>query len=1086
MPGHGAWASRAGRVLALVGGLGLLAALATPLAGLLVDPPETEAVATDIAVPDPGGATATVRELPLLPVGTVSRAELADLVAVDAGIHALAETLGLGGQIDHLLSTYDYVESDYPYAYPVSDAGIGDHLDPAAVLANPDAVVELAGLLAVLAALKADDFMAGPAAAATAYSLMTAARQLDETCDLALTLLYVVSLGDRPHSDAIDEETRRANAACRPTDAMPDLVRAHWLSRHASVVEKLAAPRVEPSRIRREARNAWLELQQRFPASPWGFAGLADLEARWADQAAGVGASPFQVLAWRREALAGYAAASSLVDDPLLASRTAEVLVRVGEEDDARAEAVAAVDELPGDIVARMALSDVLAAAGDHDAASDSLAAELELVPPWWVGLGATTSSDLYRDVAQRTVPQVFVVDASSGAYGGGLVKDLGFLPRNRTQFATPECRRDVRVRELMRAGRLAEAASALASPPPSSAGLTQLCLGGSVDAFHSRLGPALEVLDGRSTDPASYELAQDFLRDADDLAGARDVARAWVDAHPGDGLAHQRLAEIHLLADDPGEARVELEAALPLLRAAAAAYDVTGATFEPNPVKDLSVAELQAGLAEEQEGDQGAALAHYAAAAAALAPLRQEAAGFPPGSGVYPGDLEAYAHSQAGGVLAARDQRAQAIEEYRLALAAGAPDEPFQVWTPDDEQYLTEPLPGGALSGAQANNLALLLSLDGQDDEAVAMAEDALFEDPASSVFTDTLAFAFQRAGEEDAAIAAYRRVVRADPTAYVSANNLGVLLAEAGAVEEAEAWFRRAVAAEPRYAEAWHHLGSVLGESWTPSAYVASQSAYAEAVRLDSSFRDVEPGYEMDARVRDLDLDVSRPLDPDWQFARSVEDRGTSFTAVLLLLLLLRAAWSLGLDTVIGRGSERVLARGGRLSFLATTVPAWGAGVLCVALLSGTSLVGGLGWPVILVALCVVGLVTLPLVLRGQARHRSWVPAMAVGVVLAPLGSPFVPYPNLVASRQRPTRWRVHLPALAAFAALTAFALESALVGTPVAHRMTVVCAVVLASVLVPVPPLDGARLTNRTVGLAAAVALGGLTVALAAGWV
>ena len=129
---------------------------------------------------------------------------------------------------------------------------------------------------------------------------------------------------------------------------------------------------------------------------------------------------------------------------------------------------------------------------------------------------------------------------------------------------------------------------------------------------------------------------------------------------------------------------------------------------------------------------------------------------------------------------------------------------------------------------------------------------------------------------------------------------------------------------------------------------------------------------------------------------------------------------------------------------------------------------------------------LVTVPLVLRGAARHRSWVPAMAVGVALAPLGSPFVPYPSLVASRQRPTRWRVHLPALVAAAALVAFGLESALAGTPVAHRMTAVCAVVLASVLVPVPPLDGARLTDRRAGLAAAVLLGGLTVALSVGWV
>ena len=149
--------------------------------------------------------------------------------------------------------------------------------------------------------------------------------------------------------------------------------------------------------------------------------------------------------------------------------------------------------------------------------------------------------------------------------------------------------------------------------------------------------------------------------------------------------------------------------------------------------------------------------------------------------------------------MLASRDDRDRAVEEYRLSIAAGTPFEPVQVWTPDDEQFLTEPLPGGALSGAQANNLALLLSLDGEDDEAVSQARAAVFEDPASSVFTDTLAYAHQRAGQDDEAIAAYRRVLRADPTAYVSANNLGVLLADAGEWEEAEDSFGQAVAIEP-----------------------------------------------------------------------------------------------------------------------------------------------------------------------------------------------------------------------------------------------------------------------------------------------
>ena len=168
-----------------------------------------------------------------------------------------------------------------------------------------------------------------------------------------------------------------------------------------------------------------------------------------------------------------------------------------------------------------------------------------------------------------------------------------------------------------------------------------------------STLAPALAVLDGSSTDPAGYELAQDFLRDAGDLEGAQDVALEWVEAHADDGLAYQRLAEIDLLADDPERAEAELGTALPLLEAAAAAYDVSNASVEPNPVKDLATAELQLGLALDQQGEDDDALSHYAAASAALAPLAAASDGLSPESGTYPGDLEAYAHSQAGAVLA-------------------------------------------------------------------------------------------------------------------------------------------------------------------------------------------------------------------------------------------------------------------------------------------------------------------------------------------------------------------------------------------------------------------------------------------------
>ena len=55
MPDRGEWARRGAIALALVGALALLAALATPLLGLFVDPPEAgTSSATEVEV-DPEG-----------------------------------------------------------------------------------------------------------------------------------------------------------------------------------------------------------------------------------------------------------------------------------------------------------------------------------------------------------------------------------------------------------------------------------------------------------------------------------------------------------------------------------------------------------------------------------------------------------------------------------------------------------------------------------------------------------------------------------------------------------------------------------------------------------------------------------------------------------------------------------------------------------------------------------------------------------------------------------------------------------------------------------------------------------------------
>lgn len=1084
MAGRGLGPRLAARAVAVLGAAAVLVAVLTPLAGLLVADPDPAPSTTSAFAADPDGATADVRELPLLPVGSIDHEQLGDDAAVLEAIHRLAGLLGLGAQIDHLLSVGDSEDPTYPYRYPVPDQVMAADLDPAVVAAEPGAVVELAGLLAVYASARSDSYETGPPPAGTAYSLLSAARRTVETCDLDLTLVWVVTLGDRPSPDVVAEETARAASVCGDDDVMPALVRAHYLSRFAMVTQRLIAPRVPVSELRRAARAAWLDLQERFPGSAYGFAGLGDLESGWADQAEAASAAPFQVLVWRREALAAYEAAISVTDDdPVLEVLAAEVQVRVGEEGAAVERAGSASSRLIDDSVALMSVTDVLSVAGDHAAAAQAVEAELGPATPWWLGRGVDRNTDLTRDYAQRVVPQAYISDATEDGYGGGFVMDHGFLPASRTDVAPPQCRRDIRIRELALAGRLDDAALALAESPGVPPAFVELC--GGPDLHDHQWGPLLRVLVGGAGDSAAYDLAQDFLRGAGDLEGAQDVALEWAEAS-GDGLAHQRLGEIFLLAGDDRRARTELETALPALAAAAAAYDVSMASDLPNPVKDLAVAELQLGLASARLGEADESLEHDVEARDALAPLKAATADFPAETGVYPGDLEAYTHSQAGAVLAARGDRSAAIEEYEKAIEVATPFEPSQSWQDDQGDYRVEATMGGSLSGAQANNLALLLSLDGADDEAIEQGVAAVAEDPASSVFADSLAFAHQRAGDVDDAIAVYRRVVAADPTAYVSANNLGVLLAESGEKDEAADWFRHAVGIRPGYALAWHNLGSSLADHWSPGSFVASQAAMGESVRLDSAFRGARPGFAMDDQVRDLDLDVSKPLDPDWQFSTSVEERGTPFTVVLLLLLLWRVLWSVGLDTVIGRGAEGALERGRRFAVLAAALPAWAAAGASVVLLSGSLLWHGWSWPALLVVLAIVGLVALPLVMRAGARHRSWLPAMVVGAAMAPLGAPYVPYPHLVASRSRPTRRTLLLPAAVAGGALAVFAAESAVLGTPVAHRLTAASAVLLASVLVPVPPLDGSRHRDRALSVVSAIALAGVTVALALGWV
>ena len=193
------------------------------LSGLLTPTDET----------DPG-----VRRLPILdPEGPVVEGfpkgrGLDDAAKVRAVIDVLADRLGLLPVMDELLATSlvnpDYYNDlnlyqSYPYAYPAIDAIVDASLEPERVAADPMALLDLTGLLLLDAVRWHRDATyedARQSWAGVAYSLLRRANQTAPSCDLALDLFFVMSMGFAPHILDVEAEARRALAAC-PGDPTP-------------------------------------------------------------------------------------------------------------------------------------------------------------------------------------------------------------------------------------------------------------------------------------------------------------------------------------------------------------------------------------------------------------------------------------------------------------------------------------------------------------------------------------------------------------------------------------------------------------------------------------------------------------------------------------------------------------------------------------------------------------------------------------------------------------------------------------------------------------------------------------------------
>lgn len=1066
-----------------------------------------------VAVDAPPG----LRDLPL----GLSDADRSELVAADdprddtatrAVITRLAAPLGLGDVIDAAISTDQTDESTvgvYPYVYPGIDELIRPALDVDAVRAEPDRVVKLAAYLIVLASqhdIAGDGSDRSPVMpAGVAYALLDEARRTAPTCDIQTDLLFTLTLGMAPDLEDVRQEAGLAADTC-DDDPTPAWIEGRFLRR--LLTEQFGASLPDKrSALRTQVVAHFRAMQRDFPTSALGWVGQADALAEWADLSEATGAEPFQVRSWRREAKGLYEQARARSAYPGIATAEARVLVKLDEDHHAIDLVEAAAQAQPSAVGALSARADVLAAAGRHEAAAEAYAAVTKARAPWhWLVPTARVDETFAGRFGATEMPSLTVIDITAGGYGGAGLKDTSFVPLTRYAPDWAFCPSSKRRAQLVLAGRI----DAVREDPSGEAAPWGTACDDATGAY-SALGERYQLIAAVSlpsreraaaieaitnadyqtvdgVEAVAWEAWQDLLRSDDQLDEARKIATRWTKAQPESGHAWQRLGEIELLRGSWKAGAGALDRATGLLADAVdddySPFDDPEALSAQNWVT-LSV--LQHGYAmQEQHRDQAARRLY-------LQVVDRE----PEDEGYWTSKIRMHSEAQLGQLAFDRQRWSEAAERLRQAIEIGSGYEDKVHYGSSDPDGPYEIGQAGMLRGAQENNLALAEAKLGHRKESVKAAKAALERDAANPVFLDTVAFAFHLGGDVKKAANAYAAVIDQDTTSYVSANNLAVILAGAGETVAAKRLLKGAVSTAPDYAPAWHNLGVLETQSWQPGTFLDGQAAMGQAARLDRSLRG-EHGLKVDDEVYDSGLDVGAPLRADWSYASTATAGARPITLTMIALLLVRVARLLGFDRLGSWISERVVASSAVSSraggwFWRRLRVRWGVAV-CVIVLGWSAL-----WvrPHLSTALflgSLAGLVVTPLLVRSavarrrgeQAKHFTWTPALGVAAVGGPLGLSFVPFPSLDDTVSKPSRAvRMVVPAFLGLICVS-LVLGAAISAVPLSRDVAAACIVMTASVMTPVPPMDGASLSRRVPSLLVTIALAVVTVAFALRWV
>jgi Flp pilus assembly protein TadD len=940
-----------------------------------------------------------------------------------------------------------------------------------------------------------------PQAGEVAFVVLDRARA-QGACDPQLNLAFILAASAMPRAPEAEAALRRAARDC-PGDPTPLWLLGEYQSESAVVPSTGSSDGALASLETQRPFATFALLRHRFPHSAAGWAGAGDAELRVAYQ---IVSQPFTARAYFRRALDFYLAAQRVEPTPEIATGMARAYAGLRQYHAAATAQQTAVAGRSDEALLQARLVEYL----ERDDAFGQAAVAawpLTRTPRFPVGEGRMmpgyppdeeevsaqeVDGPLSIGVGRFTPASIELGD--TGSTTSPAVSYLPFLPvYHEVEGVTGYSRWcpawSLRRDEIL-AGRPAAAlAGLLGRPAKSIRPGVAVCptaprdLLAGIAAYEAGQRPRAEQLLEREP-PESYaeephaplarldDARQNLWRFAGDFQRARAAAAEWRAAAPGEAQAFVNAGEIEYFAGRYDPAARLFAHATWLLRTAAAMPTVA----EAEALLLRGVVLARAG--REAEALRTLEAAEATAESAQGAERHATAAGETESSeeGNGKNALLAYnALAQIGYEDLAAHHFALAAEAYEAALEHFGKSE---TTTPNPAEEHIDPYI------ATYDDLSIAQAQIGKLHEAAASARLAVAPDPMDPLTLATQGHVMAQLGRYREARAALLTAVEQLPSQFSAWNDLGYVEDRLGRPAAAVRDFRHAVGADSRYALGWFNLGVELERQGLLHA-LAAQGAFGRAIAVEPSLSSRGHRLSLDDHVYITNLDLSKPLPPNWSFT-TVEKRPLAGSLGLVLLLV--ATLQLGRALAGGQGGgakttewllqatqtlSRRLPGRGALAPAAVAVTATLLVFLLPLLRSGaanlveaTLLLLGVG--------AIVAAIWRSRVLVARRRkialtQRGWPPAIAVSIIAAALGIAWAPLP--IASTDSDAA-AVHWvgPVLATAIALALLTL-STLLHVPIAQTLAGAALVMAASMLIPIKPLDGGVVTETTGSSAAA---------------